>query len=70
MTFAEAIEVFRKGKAVTALKPSTRAGYDEVFRTRLPPAVQLLAGHANLATTQRYAHLVRSDLRATIGLFG
>lgn len=33
------------------------------------PAVQLLAGHLHLTTTQRYAHLVRSDLRATIGLF-
>jgi site-specific recombinase XerD len=32
------------------------------------PAVQLLAGHLHLATTQRYAHLVRSDLRATISL--
>lgn len=32
------------------------------------PAVQALAGHLHLATTQKYAHLVREDLRATIGL--
>lgn len=32
------------------------------------PAVQALAGHLHLATTQKYAHLVRADLRATIGI--
>jgi site-specific recombinase XerD len=34
------------------------------------PAVQLLAGHADLATTQRYAHMARQDLRATVALLG
>ena len=32
------------------------------------PAVQALAGHLHLATTQRYAHMVQADLRQTIGL--
>lgn len=32
------------------------------------PAVQALAGHLHLATTQRYAHVGDADLRETIGL--
>jgi integrase len=32
------------------------------------PAVQALAGHLHLSTTQQYAHMVRNDLRATIKL--
>jgi len=32
------------------------------------PAVQALAGHLHLSTTQKYAHLVRKDLKATIAL--
>jgi integrase len=43
----------------------------ELFRRGASaPAVQKLAGHADLATTQRYADMVASDLRATIALFG
>lgn len=42
----------------------------ELFRRGAPaPAVQLLAGHAELATTQRYADMVASDLRSAIALF-
>jgi len=32
------------------------------------PAVQALAGHLHLATTQIYAHMVQADLRETIHL--
>lgn len=32
------------------------------------PAVQRLAGHASLATTQKYVHTTRDDLKTTIGL--
>ena len=32
------------------------------------PAVQALAGHLHLSTTEKYAHMVQSDLRATIGI--
>ncbi len=34
------------------------------------PAVQALAGHLHLTTTQIYAHVVQADLRNTIGLLG
>jgi integrase len=33
------------------------------------PAVQMLAGHLHLSTTEKYAHMVQNDLRATIALF-
>src|ERR1700761_3255845 len=36
-SFSEAVELFRRTTAITDLKPSSRAGYDEVFRTRLNP---------------------------------
>jgi integrase len=39
LTFAEAVEIFRAGKAVTALKPSTRAAYEEILETRLLPKI-------------------------------
>jgi len=39
----------------------------ELFRAGVAaPTVQALAGHAELATTQRYAHVVRSDLEDAI----
>jgi len=42
----------------------------ELFRKRAAaPAVQRLAGHANLATTQGYADVEAGDLRATVLLF-
>ena len=31
------------------------------------PTVKALAGHADLGTTQRYAHAVAEDLEAAIG---
>lgn len=37
ITFAEAVALFRAGKAVTALKPSTRVTYDELLDSRLLP---------------------------------
>lgn len=37
ITFAEAVILFRKGKAKTALKFTTRHGYDEILETRLLP---------------------------------
>jgi integrase len=41
----------------------------ELFRRGASaPAVQRLAGHLHLSTTEKYAHMVQSDLRATIGL--
>jgi len=39
ITFAEAVDLFRAGKAVTALKPSTRVAYEEVLETRLLPKI-------------------------------
>jgi integrase len=41
----------------------------ELFRNGASaPAVQLLAGHLHMTTTERYAHITQSDLRATIAL--
>ncbi|MDI3282133.1 tyrosine-type recombinase/integrase [Polyangium sp. 15x6] len=37
ITFEEAVGLFRSGKAVTRLKPSTRKGYEEILETRLLP---------------------------------
>jgi integrase len=43
----------------------------ELFRRGAPAhAVQALAGHADLATTQRYAHVARPDLEAAIARLG
>lgn len=43
----------------------------ELFRKGAPaPAVQRLAGHADLATTERYADMAATDLRAAVALFG
>ena len=42
----------------------------ELFRNGVPaPAVQRLAGHAELTTTQLYADMVASDLKAAIATF-
>jgi site-specific recombinase XerD len=42
-----------------------------LFRTGAPaPTVQMLAGHAELSTTQRYAHTTRADLRAAMARVG
>jgi hypothetical protein len=35
--FTEAVDSFRKGKAITNLKPSTRKGHEEILETRLLP---------------------------------
>lgn len=37
LSFADAVAIFRGGKALTALKPSTRHGYEEILTTRLLP---------------------------------
>jgi site-specific recombinase XerD len=43
----------------------------ELFRRGAPAhAVQALAGHVDLATTQRYAHVARPDLEAAIARLG
>ncbi|MCC7541319.1 MAG: site-specific integrase [Deltaproteobacteria bacterium] len=43
----------------------------ELFRNSAPaPAVQALAGHAQLSTTQRYAHLAAVDLEAAMRRLG
>jgi hypothetical protein len=36
------------------------------MRTGEQPAAEALAGHTDLATTQRYAHMVTNDLQAAI----
>ena len=42
----------------------------ELFRKGVPaPVVQRLAGHANLATTEGYADVEASDMRAAVLLF-
>lgn len=43
----------------------------ELVRLGAPvPAIQRMAGHADLATTERYAHMVGSDLQSAVDLFG
>ena len=37
VTFKGIVEIFRKGKAITKLKPTTRSGYEEILTTRLIP---------------------------------
>jgi integrase len=37
LSFGEAVDLFQRTTAITKLKPSSRMGYDEVFRTRLNP---------------------------------
>jgi hypothetical protein len=37
--FADAVAAFMRTTAITELKPSSRIGYAEVFRTRLLPAL-------------------------------
>jgi integrase len=42
----------------------------ELFRKGVPaPVVKMLLGHADLATTQRYADMVANDLQAAIAKF-
>jgi integrase len=40
ITFGEAVESFRKGRAVTELKPSTWKGYEEILTTQLLPVLK------------------------------
>src|SRR5688500_2775277 len=37
VSFQDVVEIFRKGKAITKLKPTTRNGYEEILTTRLIP---------------------------------
>ncbi len=40
ITFGEAVELFQKGKAITALKPSTKRGYEGIISTQLLPVLK------------------------------
>jgi integrase len=65
--FTEAVEAFQRTTAITKLKPSSRLGYDEVFRTRLIPALgDLPIGRIGLDTmTELDAGMVKEGLSAS-----
>ncbi|WP_437785346.1 tyrosine-type recombinase/integrase [Sorangium sp. So ce1097] len=66
-TFGQAVELFRSGKAVTKLKPSTRAGYEEILTTRLLPRFvdRPLDGIGFEEVTKLDAEMVKEGLSAS-----
>lgn len=69
------LQAFRRAQAKAGLDGWRFHDLRHYFVTALfggggsAPAVQALAGHLHLSTTQRYAHVVPGDLRATIRIF-
>jgi site-specific recombinase XerD len=70
------LQAFQRAQQKVGLSGWTFHGMRHYFCSELfrrggsAPAVQALAGHSHLATTERYAHVIDSDLEQTIGLFG
>jgi integrase len=67
LTFGAAVELFRQGKAVTRLKPSTRNGYEEILATRLLPRFETkpLDGITFEEVTKLDAEMVKEGLSAS-----
>lgn len=68
------IHAFRKAQKRVGLSGFRYHDLRHLFVTELfrrgggAPAVQQLAGHIHLSTTQKYAHVVKDDLARTIAL--
>ena len=61
----------RAGLAGSRLHDMRHVFLTTLFKSGAPaPTVQMLAGHANLTITQRYAHAAAVDLRAMIDRLG